>query len=649
MISGYPLQSLRGTQIMGRRWLVRPTPLCLLALLAFISRATAQAQVSPAKYIQENYTKQEQLIPMRDGVRLFTAIYMPKDTSKKYPILMMRTPYSVSPYGADKYREALAPSHDFEREGYIFALQDVRGRFMSEGQFENMRPHIDDKKSKNDIDESSDTYDTIDWLVKNLPNHNGRVGLWGISYPGFYSSAGMIDAHPALKAVSPQAPIADWFFDDFHHHGAFFLPHAFNFFAAFGQPRPQPTTKGHERFKHGTPDGYQFFLDLGPMKNADERYFKGKVAYWNEMMAHPDYDTYWQARNLLPHLQKVAPAVMTVGGWFDAEDLYGACKTYRAIEKQNPGIFNIFVMGPWRHGGWNRTDGERLGNIYFGDKTALFYQKNIELPFFEHFLKDKGENKLPEANVFETGVNRWRTFDHWPPKNVQTKQLYFHANGKLSSEPATSESEEYDEYISDPNKPVPYTEAIDVNMTTEYMTDDQRFASRRPDVLAYQTDVLTEDVTLAGPLLADLRVTTSGTDSDWIVKLIDVFPPDAKNYPSMATGKQLGGYQMMVRSEVIRGRYRESYAHPEPFVANQPAKVNLELQDVLHTFQKGHRIMVQVQSTWFPLVDRNPQKYVPNIYLADAKDFTKAVQRVYRCRKQPSKIEVSVLSSKVER
>jgi putative CocE/NonD family hydrolase len=628
---------------MNRRCIVPIWPLGLLFVLLVSTRATAQAQVSPAKYIRENYTKQEQLIPMRDGVRLFTAIYMPKDTSKKYPILIMRTPYSVSPYGADKFRDAIAPSHDFEREGYIFVLQDVRGRFMSEGQFENMRPHIDDKKSKNDIDESSDTYDTIDWIVKNLPNHNGRVGQWGISYPGFYSSAGMIDAHPALKAVSPQAPIADWFFDDFHHHGAFFLPHAFNFFAVFGQPRPEPTTKWHERFKHGTPDGYEFFLDLGPMKNADEKYFKGKVAYWNEMMAHPDYDAFWQARNLLPHLRKVAPAVMTVGGWFDAEDLYGACKTYRAIEKQNPGIFNIFVMGPWRHGGWNRTDGERLGNIHFGDKTALFYQKNIELPFFEHFLKDKGENKLPEAYVFETGANKWRTFDHWPPRNIETKQLYFRADGKLSFEPATADSEEYDEYISDPSKPVPFTEATDVNMTTEYMTDDQRFAARRTDVLAYQTDVLTEDVTLAGPLLADLRVATSGTDSDWVVKLIDVFPPNAKNYPSMATGKQMGGYEMMVRSEIIRGRYRNSYERPEPFVANQPTKISLELQDVLHTFQKGHRIMVQVQNTWFPLVDRNPQKYVPNIYLADAKDFIKATQRVYRCRKHPTKIEIGVL------
>jgi putative CocE/NonD family hydrolase len=612
-------------------------------LLALAPTAMAQEKVDAAKYIRENYTKQEQLVTMRDGVRLFTAIYTPKETSKKYPILMTRTPYSVAPYGTDKYRQGLGPSHDFEKEGYIFVVQDVRGCYMSEGQYENMRPHIDDKKSKNDIDESSDTYDTIDWLLKNVPNHNGRVGLWGISYPGFYSSAGMIDAHPALKAVSPQAPVSDFYFDDFHHHGAFFLPHAFNFYSAFGPPRPEPTTKRANSIQHSTPDGYQFFLDIGPLKNVNERYFRDRIPFWNRMVEHPDYDEFWQSRNILPHLKKVAPAVMTVGGWFDAEDLYGPLQTYRAVEKQNPGIFNVLVMGPWRHGGWNRSDGERLGNIHFGAKTAHYYQQSVELPFFEHFLKDKGDKKLPEATVFETGANRWRQFDHWPPQKVAKKSLYFHADGKLSFEAPMADTDEYDEYVSDPSKPVPYTEAIDVRMTTEYMTDDQRFAMRRPDVLTYQTDVLKEDLTLAGPLLADLRVATTGTDSDWIVKLIDVFPPDAKDYAKMTPGKHLGGYQMMVRSEVIRGRYRNSYERPEPFAANEATKVAVKLQDVLHTFPKGHRLMVQVQSTWFPLVDRNPQKYVPNIFLADEKDFTKATQRVFHCRKHPTRLEVGVL------
>jgi putative CocE/NonD family hydrolase len=611
------------------------------------SSARGQAQVEGAKAIRERYTKQEQLVGMRDGVKLFTSVYTPRDTSKKYPILLMRTPYSVRPYGLadDRYAGRLGPSADFDAEGYIFVFQDVRGCYMSEGEYENMRGHIDKKTSKNDVDESSDTYDTIEWLLKSMPNHNGRVGQWGISYPGFYSSAGMIDAHPALKAVSPQAPVSDFYFDDFHHHGAFFLPHAFHFYRFFGHPRPKPTDNRSRKLPNVPMDGYEFFLDLGPLKNVNDRHFKYEIAFWNQIVEHPNYDEFWQARNILPHLKKVAPAVMTVGGWFDAEDLYGPLNTYRAIEKQNPGIFNVIVMGPWRHGGWNRSDGDRLGNIAFGDKTARYYQKNIEFPFFEHFLKEKEENKLPEATMFETGANRWRQFDKWPPANMAKKGLYFHDNGKLSFDPPVDETDANDDYVSDPKKPVPYTEAIETRMTVEYMTDDQRFASRRPDVLTYQTDVLAEDVTLAGPILADLRVSTSGTDSDWVVKLIDVFPPDAesKDFSNIRQGLRPGGYQMMVRSEVLRGRYRNSYEKPEPFVAGEPTPVRIPLQDVLHTFRKGHRIMVQVQSSWFPLVDRNPQKFVPNIFLADEKDFVKATQRVYRNQKNPSRIEVGVL------
>ena len=591
--------------------------------------------------VQDNYTKHEYRIPMRDGVKLFTAVYVPKDTSQRYPMLMQRTPYSVGPYGEDNYAD-LNPL--FWREGYIFVFQDVRGRFMSEGEFDNMRPHIDHKSSNTDIDESSDTYDTIEWLIKNIPNNNGRVGQYGISYPGFYSSAGMIDHHPALKAVSPQAPIADWWFDDFHHHGAFFLPHAFNFLAVFGQPRPEPTTDWGAPFHHGTPDGYQFFMDLGPLKNANPRYFKNNIAYWNTMSEHPNYDEYWQKRNLLPHLKNVAPAVMTVGGWFDAEDLYGALKTYRAIEKQNPGVFNSIVMGPWRHGGWSRSEGDRLGNIDFGSKTGTFYENEMLKPFFEHFLKDKGEMNLPEAYMFETGANQWRKFAYWPPKELQKKSLYFQAGNRLTLDSPGAEGDAYDEYESDPAKPVPFTEAISDSMTVEYMTDDQRFAARRPDVLSYQTDVLKEDMTLAGELMANLWVSTSATDSDWVVKLIDVFPPDAKDHSHMNTGQHMGNYHMMVRSEVIRGRFRNSDEKPEPFVPNQVSKVPLELQDVLHTFKKGHRIMFQIQSTWFPLVDRNPQKYVDNIYLnATEKDFVKATQRVFRSKEHPSSVQVGIL------
>jgi putative CocE/NonD family hydrolase len=578
-------------------------------------------------------------------VKLYTIIYSPKDTSKKRPILMTRTPYGVGPYGDDRFKSAIGPNPSFLDAGYIIVYQDVRGCYMSEGKFVNMTPHRKDKKDpKRDIDESTDTYDTIDWLVKNVPNNNEKVGHWGISYPGFYAAAGMIDAHPALKAVSPQAPIADWWYDDFHHHGAFFMPHAFHFFARFGHPRPEPTPTRERKFDIKTRDGYQFFLDLGSMKNASSRYYNNSVAFWDEMCDHPNYDEFWQARNLLPHLKKVAPAVMTVGGWFDAEDLYGPLKIYQQIEKDNPGIVNTLVMGPWVHGGWSRPGGERVGNIGFGSKSAEFFQKDIELAFFNHHLKGEGNVKLPEAYVFETGTNRWRQFNTWPPKPTTQRKLYLHKGGKLSFEPPTDNGEQYDEYVSDPAKPVPFTEAITTGMTVEYMTDDQRFAARRPDVLAYQSEVLKYDVTLAGPLLADLRVSTSGTDSDWVVKLIDIFPEDIEEPKYENQTRPHSGYHMMVRSEVIRGRFRNSHEKPEPFVSNQPTKVPLELLDVLHTFKKGHRIGIQIQSTWFPLVDRNPQKFVPNIYKANEKDFIRATQRVHCSRMMPTSIQVGILA-----
>ncbi len=597
----------------------------------------------PTQFVRDHYTKHEFQVPMRDGVRLFTTVYIPKDTTQQYPFILARTPYSVRPYGEDQYRTGLGPSRHFGKEGFIFVYQDVRGRFMSEGEFVNMRPHIDNKLTAQDIDESSDTYDTIQWLLENIPNNNGKVGMWGVSYPGFYVAAGMIDAHPALVAVSPQAPIADWYFDDFHHHGAFFLPHGFNFMASFGQARPEPTTKRGERFDHGTPDGYQFFLDLGPLKNANDRHFKGEIAFWNKIVEHPNYDEFWQARNILPHLYNVPPAVMTVGGWFDAEDLYGPLKIYRAVERNNPGISNTIVMGPWPHGGWNRSDGDRLGLIHFDGKHSLMFREQIQLPFFNYHLKGKGSSDLSEAYVFETGVNRWRKFDQWPPAEAQPRQLYFHQDGQLSFEPVTTQDDAYDEYVSDPSKPVPFTEDVATGMTRNYMTDDQRFAARRTDVLTYQTPVLDAAVTLAGPILADLWVATSGTAGDWVVKLIDVFPNDAPDYDDTPRGKHMGGYQMMVRSEVIRGRYRNSYEYPEPFISNEPTNVTLELLDVLHTFKVGHRIMVQIQSTWFPLVDRNPQKYVDNIFLAQVEDFIKTTNRVYRSQQHPTRLRVGVL------
>ena len=490
-------------------------PLLLIALLYSILSAQEQAE-----YIRENYTKYEYRVPMRDGAKLFTAVYIPNDVSQNYPILMYRTPYSVRPYGADQYRKRLGPNHLLAKDGYIFVYQDVRGTMMSEGEFVNMTPHVSAKK----INESTDTYDTIEWLLKNIKHHNGKVGQWGISYPGFYSAAGMIDSHPALKAVSPQAPIADWFWDDFHHHGAFFLPHGFNFLSTFGKKREKLRTTFGERFDHKTPDGYQFFLDMGPLKNANEKYLHGKIKFWNDIVEHPNYDEFWQSRNILPHLKNVKCAVMTVGGWFDAEDLYGPLNIYKEVEKNNPGIFNMLVMGPWVHGGWARGEGDSLGDISFGAKTSNYYQKHVELMFFNHFLKDKGDLQLPEALCFETGANRWRRFSNWPPDNLQQKNLYTHEKSRLDF--SAPQKDGFDDYISDPNKPVPSGNEIAIGMTREYMIEDQRFAARRPDVLHYQTSILEEDMTVIGPIHANLWVSTTGSSADWVVKIIDVFPND---------------------------------------------------------------------------------------------------------------------------
>ncbi len=621
------------------RW--RSTLMAFLILAACPLAASAQG----LEAVKAGYTKYEYRIPMRDGKRLFTAVYAPKDTSQKYPILLTRTPYSVGPYGIDNYKASLGPSPLFAKEGYIFAYQDVRGRWMSEGTFVNMRPYIADKKGPQDVDETSDTYDTIDWLVKHVANHNGKVGLTGISYPGFYTDCGMIDAHPALKAASPQAPIVDWFVgDDFHRNGTLWLPHCFNFIANFGRPRPEPTRKGPPRFEHDTPDGYDFFLRLGPLSNADKKYFKGDVAFWNEMMAHGTYDEFWQTRNLRPHLKNIKPAVMTVGGWFDAENLFGALETYRHVEANSPGITNTLVMGPWRHGGWSGGDGSSLGNVHFNSKTSDFYREHIELPFFEFHLKGKGENKHPEAWVFETGTNQWRKHDAWPPKAAKSQAFFFQAGGRLAPvlPPAGKSDESSDEYISDPAKPVPFQDKIDIGMSADYMTADQRFASRRTDVLVYQTPVLDDDVTLAGPIDVDLNVSTTGTDSDWVVKVIDVYPDDYPDPNPNPTGVRMGGYQQLVRGDVMRGKFRNSYAKPEPFEPGQPTRVQFRLQDVYHTFRPGHRMMVQVQSSWFPLADRNPQKFV-DIYSAKESDFQKATQRVYRSRELASKVTVRVL------
>jgi putative CocE/NonD family hydrolase len=607
-----------------------------LLLLALAPAAFAQAPANTGDYVLKNYTRTSVQIPMRDGVKLYTTIYSPKDPSQRYPILMTRTPYGVAPYEEGKYRNTLGPNPYFLTEKYIFVYQDVRGRFMSEGEFENMRPQRGEKAPPGTTDESTDTYDTIDWLVRNVPGHNNKVGLFGISYPGFYTSAGMVNAHPNLVAASPQAPIADWFFDDFFHHGAFFQVHAFNFFSRFGWPRPKPTTTGFEPFKYPITDGYRFYLEAGTPSNLEAKHFKGGVAFWNTMAEHPNYDHFWKARNLLPHLKKVAPAVMVVGGWYDAEDLYGICQTFRAIERQNPSTKLHYVMGPWVHGGWSKPDGSKLGGLNFGSNTSDFFQREIELQFFNRHLKGVEATKLAKATMFETGTNRWRAFNEWPPAEAKSRKLYFDDASRLSStEPKTTAR---DEFPSDPRKPVPFYEGNTTSMSVDYMVADQRFTWRRPDVLAYQTEPLTAATTVAGLIKAHLTVSTTGTDADWVVKLIDVYPDQ------MPEGqKALAGSQILVRSEVIRGRFRDSFEKPTPFTPEEPTVVSLELQDVLHTFRPGHRLMVQVCSTWFPIVDRNPQKFVPNIFFAKEEDYQMATHRVHRGPGRSSWIELATL------
>ncbi|NEU07507.1 CocE/NonD family hydrolase [Flavihumibacter sp. R14] len=614
-----------------------------LALLLCLSFPVF-AQNTDSAYVRDNYTKTEKYIQMRDGIKLFTAIYTPKDKSKKYPIMLNRTPYTVSPYGENQYKTSLGPTMLFAREGYIFVYQDVRGRWMSEGEFEDVRPHNPNKKSKKDIDESSDTYDTIDWLVKNIPLNNGRVGIYGTSYPGFYSTTSLPGAHPALKAVSPQAPVTDWFIgDDFHHNGALFLMDAFGFYSGFGVPRPKPITpdKGPKPFHYPVHDNYKFFLDLGPLKNVKKKYFADSIKFWNDLMAHGTYDEFWKARNIRPHLTNIKPATMVVGGFFDAEDTFGALATYKAIEAQNPGNNNMLVMGPWFHGGWHRSTGNMFGNIQFGKPTSTWYQQSVEFPFFQYHLKDKPKPDLPEAVIFETGSNEWRRYDAWPPKNASAKTLFFHPDGKLSFS-APMQSSGFDEYISDPNKPVPYADGVHLGRTREYMIDDQRFASRRPDVMVYQTEILTEDLTLAGPIIADLKISTSGTDADYVVKLIDVFPDNYPNPQPNPGNIEMGGYQMLLRGEVMRGKFRNSFEKPEPFIPNTVTQVKYTLPDVAHTFKKGHRIMIQVQNSWFPLVDRNPQKFM-DIYNADEKDFQKAMHRIYYDRSNASSVQITVI------
>ena len=608
----------------------------LLIWIPFVSFT----QQNDSAWIVNNYTKKEMYITMRDGVKLFTTVYMPKDVTEKHPILLTRTPYSCAPYGEDKFSAFWnGPRTYFMKENYIYVQQDVRGRWMSEGVFEDIRPFNPNKKG-NDTDEASDTYDTIDWLIKNIQNNNGNVGVFGISYPGFYSTMAALSNHPALKAVSPQAPVTEWFLgDDFHHNGAFMLMDGFAFYSGFGKPRPKPTTVGAKGFDFPTRDNYGFYLKTGALTNFT-KLMGDSIQFWKDLMSHPNYDTWWKARDARANVQMISPniATLVVGGLYDAEDCYGAWNLYKAIEKKSKNN-NKIVMGPWYHGQWARSDGSFLGNVQWGSNTTDWYGKNVELPFFNYYLKQKGSiDALKEATIFFTGANEWKHLPKWPVDEVSYESYALRKGGHLSKiVPLIAPLSSWEEYISDPAKPVPYTEDVHFGRTREYMTDDQRFAARRPDVLVFQTEPLENDLTLAGPITVDLMVAITGSDADFIVKLIDVFP-DNFTYEK-DNGYIMNGYQMLVRGEVMRGKFRNSFEKPEPFVANKPTRVKYELPDVAHTFKKGHRLMIQVQSSWFPLVDRNPQQFM-DIYQAKDSDFKKATIRVYH---NDSKIILPIL------
>ncbi|MBE7171352.1 MAG: CocE/NonD family hydrolase [Williamsia sp.] len=620
-----------------------------LLLLPFLVNGQTPNQQDSA-WIVDNYTKLEKTIAMRDGVKLFTSIYIPKDSTEDHPILLTRTPYSCAPYGEKKFK-TFWDTHlkYYMREGYIMVTQDVRGRWMSEGDFVDVRPFVKDKKGSKDIDESSDTFDTIDWLVKNVVHNNGKVGVFGISYPGFYSTMAAASGHPALKAVSPQAPVTDWFMgDDFHHNGAFFQMDGFAFYSSFGKPRTAPTIVGPKGYEYTTRDNYSFYLKAGTLQGLS-KLIGDSVAFWKDLYSHPNYDEWWKARNARVAMFDVKPAMLVVGGLYDAEDCFGAWNLYKAIQSQSPATDSRLVMGPWFHGQWARGDGSSLGNVRWGSRTSEWYQNNIEIPFFNYYLKGKGPKpSLAAATVFFSGENNWKKLPQWPPATAREQLIYLQPNGGLAWKKPGGKGIAT-EYLSDPAHPVPYTEDIHLNRTREYMTDDQRFASRRPDVASFVTEELTEDLTLAGPVKADLKVSTTGTDADFVVKIIDVYP-DAFDYPDAVAqiGKSaggsyvMGGYQMLVRGEIMRGRFRHSFEKPEAFQPGKVEQVAFTLPDVAHTFKKGHRLMIQIQNSWFPLADRNPQKFV-DIYKADEKDFQKAMIRIYHDGDNSSAISLPVM------
>ncbi len=604
-----------------------------------------QCTQSQQDYVKDNYDKKEYMIEMRDGVKLFTAVYSPKDKPKLYPIIMMRTPYSASPYGEDKYSGFLGPSINFLTEKFIFVIQDVRGRYMSEGEFDNMRAYIPNKTGKQ-IDESSDTYDTIEWLINNIENNNKKVGMWGNSYPGFYTIMGCIDAHPNLVCASPQAPISDWFVgDDMHHNGAFTLMLSFNFFKYFGSPRPEPLTKYPPAPEYDSPDAYNFFRNHTPIKKLNEEILKNKIPFWDTMMFHGTYDYYWQSRSNLQHLKNIRPAILIVGGWYDGEDMFGALNVYQTIERNDKENNSRLVMGPWTHGSWIWAKGDSLGDFYFGVNTADYYRDEILFPFFMYHLKGEDNLNLNDTYAFDTGNNEWHNFETWPPNEVTEVKYYLQDEKKLN-DIISEKSNSYSEYISDPFNPVPYTAKI-IDSKTFYnrfhLIEDQRYVSTRPDVLTFTSETLKKDITIAGPITADLFVSTTGTDADFVVKVIDVYPDSAKDpLPNPAVVK-MGGYERLVRTEIMRGKFRNSYEHPEPFIPNKVTEVKLNLNDAFHTFKTGHKIMIQVSSSYFPFFDVNPNTFC-DIYNADIDKFIKANIKIYHSKNYPSSVLFKVLN-----
>ncbi|MGC1490311.1 MAG: CocE/NonD family hydrolase [Candidatus Acidiferrum sp.] len=593
----------------------------------------------------ELFDKTEVMIPMRDGVKLHTEFYTPKNATEPLPILMSRTPYGIS--SADKgispmiYRYA-----DMVPDGYIFAFQDIRGRYGSEGKFVMLRP-LHDPSDPKGVDESTDTYDMIDWLVKNVPNNNGRVGLDGISYDGFLVTMGMIHPHPALKAASEQACMGDtWLGDDFFHNGAFRLSYGFEYTALL-ESSNENFSFSFDRF-----DVYDFYLRLGALSNANAKYFHEKLPTWNEFVEHASYDDFWKHHAVAYGLKQPTVPNLNVAGWWDQEDFYGPMSTYARLEKSDSKQLNYLVVGPWNHGGWGGGSGKSLGEIPFGSDTSVYFRQNIEAPWFAYWLKDKGELPLKEALLFQTGSDNWVQFNSWPPRDATTRNLYFHEDGKLSFDaPQTDSVDASDSYVSDPAHPVPYRHRpIDMTYPEDHpgswytwLVQDQRFVENRPDVLTWETDELSDDVTLAGQVTAKLFASTTGSDSDWIVKLIDVYPQKVPD------DWKLSGYELMISDEIFRGRYRNSFERPEPIKPNTVTPFTIDLHTADHVFKKGHRIMVQVQSTWFPLYDRNPQKFVPNIFEAKASDFQVATQRIYRSKRYPSSVEIMVLPQSAER